>query len=222
VKECPKRYTDPSSLRKHICNDHGKGAWAIAQDNKKRSGRGGSYGLIELRAGVTEAKPLSIDAWVVSDDGTKGMGERVGDGDKGQGGDGPDGDLGESSGSSPSGGDGVKMEEGGSDEEIDVGGRSNPSPDSTTQEDGKAPKGSGGAGGVSVEPKPCHAVSPTSHRATDTPSSTTIVSNNNSSGNHVMPAAMAGSGPVQSPHPSGGIGQTQVIGEWTWAVIGDH
>lgn len=46
MAECYKRFTDPSSLRKHVKTNHGKNVWAMASANKKREGRNGTYGHI--------------------------------------------------------------------------------------------------------------------------------------------------------------------------------
>jgi hypothetical protein len=49
VQSCGKRYTDPSSLRKHIKTQHGDHVYDIAKENKTRNGRGHDYGVIQLR-----------------------------------------------------------------------------------------------------------------------------------------------------------------------------
>lgn len=38
VEYCSKQYTDPSSLRKHVCNEHGDRVWHFAKQNKEEKG----------------------------------------------------------------------------------------------------------------------------------------------------------------------------------------
>ncbi|KAI6214765.1 hypothetical protein M3Y94_00307300 [Aphelenchoides besseyi] len=46
VERCIKRYTDPSSLRKHIITAHGESAYRLAKVNKQINGRNGDYGYV--------------------------------------------------------------------------------------------------------------------------------------------------------------------------------
>lgn len=48
VFQCSKRYTDPSSLRKHVFHEHGETVWTFAKANKERK-KAKDYGLIGIR-----------------------------------------------------------------------------------------------------------------------------------------------------------------------------
>lgn len=48
--ECGKKYTDPSSLRKHCIKAHGDDFYRQAKRNKQLNGPGGDYGIISSTA----------------------------------------------------------------------------------------------------------------------------------------------------------------------------
>lgn len=52
VFQCSKRYTDPSSLRKHVLHEHGKAIWTFARENKEQK-RAKDFGVIGIRADGT-------------------------------------------------------------------------------------------------------------------------------------------------------------------------
>nr|CAD2182303.1 unnamed protein product [Meloidogyne enterolobii] len=62
VFQCSKRYTDPSSLRKHVFHEHGETVWTFAKANKERK-KAKDYGLIGIRPdGTPYAMPYGASS----------------------------------------------------------------------------------------------------------------------------------------------------------------